>query len=115
MRILNKFKCFVVICLMTGISTTQVVAQVSTNRLTCFDSAKRTSFTVHFQNNFVILELKGHTYRVPFDHYFVSTDGVKFSVYMNNAIDVTTTFPYRGTVHIYTRPSNALIAIADCK
>ena len=109
MGVLNKFKFCAVISLVAGISTTQVSAQVSTNRLTCLDETNGISFNVHFQGKQVILHMKGYTYHLLYYSAFVSKKGERWSVYRNPEIEVFTTIPYDRYVAINT-PSGVPIA-----
>jgi hypothetical protein len=115
MKRFNKLKLWAIITLVAGISTTQVFAQVSTQRLTCLDYTGRMSFEVHFQNNQVTLDLKGHTYRLPYNNAFVSKKGERWSAYANQEIWVLTTIPYDRYVTLQTPSGVGISSSFDCK
>jgi hypothetical protein len=111
----NLLKNIIGIFCIAFLFNTQVVAQVSSNRMTCFDSVSNIGFNVHFQDSVVILELKGHTYRILYNNSYVSRRGERWSEYVNREIRVSTTLPYDKWVALWTVSSNENIAATYCK
>ena len=105
---------FTIFCLLF-LCNTKAFAQVSSNRMNCIDYASNIQFNVHFQGNFALLELKEHTYRVPYYDSHVNNEGERFSVYRNNEIRVSTTFPYDKWIRVSSISTGNTIASTYCE
>ena len=120
MWILKNLKMAAGVVCITCSFNTLVFAQVSSNQMECFDEKRRIGYTVHFRDNFVTLELKGSAYRLPHVNSYVSHSGVRWSVYKNSEIEVSTTIPYDRYVALYMGTGSVKeiglpIADAHCK
>jgi len=79
--------------ILSGVANAQVSVQLNCSKLSV-------PFTANFSNQFVIIQMKGWSQKVPYRYGHVSRDGERFSVYQNPEIRVITTYPADNYVSI---------------
>ena len=114
MWIVKYIKIVLTIYFVTFVINSQAYAQVSSNRMMCFDSQTRIHFVTQFKGKFAILELKGHAHRLQYINSFISLEGDRWSVYQNNEIQIATSLPSKKYISIFTMPAHNLVADSFC-
>ncbi len=68
---------------------TDAMAQISSNSWKCKPVDENLPyFEIKTEKNFVLVNLKGNTFKIPYDNFYIDKDGDKWDIYQNKHLRV---------------------------
>ena len=101
----------------TFIFPISALAQVQTPDMFCLDINTGAILPMHFRENHVFFKFNSSTYNLSYSCGYVDKDGIRWSAYENNEVEVLTSIPYDRYVYLGTKGfggEHARLAAANC-